>query len=248
MTSIWNVRATTDHERVPLAGNAGVTVTRRTLLEIGLVGFGTTLVSSCRGVDSSTGAPRRVGADALVQTLRPLAVDLITQEAPDEEQYLRIAERLLARLDPPAPCKPLEASDGFDADSIVYFPPIALLHIAMAPGSVIHLHDHRDYNGVLTGVRGSALVRNFDLVAADAERTTGEVTLRETNQCMLTPGATSTLARRRDNIHHVVAGSEGAHLVDLFTYFAPDAGSHELDWDERPIDGAERLYRAAWRA
>ena len=80
------------------------------------------------------------------------------------------------------------------------------------------------------------------------EAATGrEVILRETVDALLLPGRFSTLSSTRDNLHELVAGPEGARVLDIFTYLRKPAGSRYLDFvGEAPVDVARRLYRARW--
>ncbi len=146
---------------------------------------------------------------------------------------------------------------GWDIDTIAYYPPIVLMQIKMAPKSMIHLHDHRHYNGVLLATQGAARCRNFDIVQLDGKRlniAAGEVPaagvdflIRQNADTVLRPQQLSTLTRDRDNIHHIEAGDEGATLVDFFTHFSPKARSYELAWDGKPYDTAKGLYKVAWK-
>ena len=135
-------------------------------------------------------------------------------------------------------------------------PPVVVFDIHMRPGSKIHLHDHRHYNGVLLCKEGSVRCRNFDIVQPDGKQldiVSGEVPsgddflIRQNKDATLERGQLSTLSRDRDNIHHSDAGPDGCKLADLFTYFRREARSYELDWDAKPLQRDGDTYKVAWR-
>jgi hypothetical protein len=187
----------------------------------------------------------------------PQARALIAAPAPDEEAYLAAVTALLARVENPPTWRASPAGKDWSMDTIAYYPPIVLMQIKMAPRSVIHLHDHRHYNGVLLATQGAARCRNFDIVQPDGKRleiASGEVPgkgedfyIRQNSDAVLRPRQLSTLTRDRDNIHHVEAGDEGATLVDFFTHFSPKARSYELAWDGKAYDETKGLYKVAWK-
>ena len=212
------------------------------------------------------GAPKTVtsgpvsavtSADEFIAAVMPQARALISAPAPDEEAYLAAVTALLARVEPPPAWRTSQTGKGWDIDNIAHYPPIVLMQIKMAPKSVIHLHDHRHYNGVLLSTAGAARCRNFDIVQPDGKRlnvAAGEVPgwrdsflIRQNADTVLRPRQLSTLTRDRDNIHHVEAGDEGATLVDFFTHFSPKARSYELAWDGKAYDEAKGLYKVAWK-
>jgi len=264
----------TDHE----AGeeiSPGVVIHRRTILRVGfsvaaLTGLGSLgglggCASGQAGEDSATaGGPEnksllrpQLTVNDFLHQIRPQARELIGEPTPNEEAYLTAVATLLARVRPDATWKMFAAGKGFEMDTIAYYPPVVLFQIKMSPNSVIHLHDHRHYNGVLLATAGAARVRNFDIVddaGARLDVVTGGVPaknadflIRQNNDATLSAGVLSTLSRDRDNIHHVEAGPEGCTLVDFFTHFRPEARSYELAWDGKAFDEAKRLYKVAWK-
>ena len=95
--------------------------------------------------------------------------------------------------------------------------------------------------------KGEAACRNFDIHGRDDIPKKGEVfTIRESNRCVLTPGVVTSLARRRDNIHDIVAGPQGAVMLDVFTFFTKQAGSHWLKLDKTQPDEDDGLYKVWW--
>ena len=129
--------------------------------------------------------------------------------------------------------------------------PLVVYEIDLEPGAKIKLHDHHDYNGVIYGVDGAVEVRNFDIVTSDkkAKRRKGhkEFDIRETTRGLITAGRVSSLSRRRENIHEVVAGKDGARLIDVFTFFSKESKSRYLEYDDKPHGKEKRLYRAAYK-
>ena len=246
----------------------GVIVERRIILRIGCATAGLAALwgIGLGGCNRATQSGSRVGvgrsggvtsADEFVAAVMPRARALIAASAPDEEGYLSAVTSLLARVEPPPAWRMSPTGNGWDIDTIAYYPPIVLMQIRMAPKSVIHLHDHRHYNGVLLATRGEARCRNFDIMLADGKRldvAAGEVPgkgedflIRQNADTVLRSGQLSTLTRDRDNIHHVEAGDEGATLVDFFTHFSPKARSYELAWDGKPFDAAKGLFKVSWK-
>ena len=98
--------------------------------------------------------------------------------------------------------------------------PFAVAQYKLAAGAAIPYHDHRDYNGVLRIVEGTASIRSFEIIGADQRPPNGGTFLiRETRRELLGAGQLSTLSRTRDNIHDIRAGNDGVRLVDFFTFF-----------------------------
>jgi hypothetical protein len=262
--------ALADHERGEEI-SPGVVVERRTILRIGIAAAGLAALGGAglagcasRSKDSGTLADTRsirparaASADEFVAAVMPQARALIAAPAPDEEAYLAAVTALLARVENPPTWRASPAGKDWSMDTIAYYPPIVLMQIKMAPRSVIHLHDHRHYNGVLLATQGAARCRNFDIVQPDGKRleiASGEVPgkgedfyIRQNSDAVLRPRQLSTLTRDRDNIHHVEAGDEGATLVDFFTHFSPKARSYELAWDGKAYDETKGLYKVAWK-
>ena len=124
---------------------------------------------------------------------------------------------------------------------------VAVLMFDLAPGKGFSHHDHRDYNGVIMGVRGEAHVTNFDILGDDPVPPRGETfQIRQTRDDLILPGRFSTLGTRRENVHELIAGPEGAVVLDVFTFLAPDARSFGMTVDPKPRDAARGIFDAAW--
>lgn len=236
----------------------GVEISRRRILKLSALAtgavFGPPLLSTparALGVDASIGAAGlmrgRVKFDTLVQELRPLSKQLIDEDDEmDEEAYLHGIGALLSRVELLPECKPVDKGT-YNMHRVASYRPLVMLTINMKPGARIRIHDHRDYNGVIFGLDGSCSIRNFEIHGRDDIPSKGEeFTIRETKWARITRGRVSTLSRRRDNIHDVIAGKDGAQLLDVFTYFSPEARSYGLQFDDKPFDADERLYKVAW--
>lgn len=253
--------AMADHE-VGEEISPGVRITRRRILQVGLAGAVGLLAGGCAAPVKRTGkieqpASRPLTIDELVARLRPEARRLIASDRPDEAAYLAAVSSLLARYKPDEPWAMRDVGEsGWSMNTAAWMPPVVVFDIHMRPGSKIHLHDHRHYNGVLLCTEGSVRCRNFDIVQPDGQRldiAAGEVPtgedflIRQNKDSTLTRGQLSTLSRDRDNIHHIEAGPDGCKLSDLFTYFRREARSYELEWDEKPLDRGGDTYKVAWR-
>jgi hypothetical protein len=166
---------------------------------------------------------------------------------PDEEAYLHALSGLARRLRA-LPDVVLEPERHYDFAWSYYKLPFAVAQYKLAAGAAIPYHDHRDYNGVLRVVDGTASIRSFEIVGADRRPANGGTFLiRETRRELLGAGQLSTLSRTRDNIHDIRAGKEGLRLLDFFTFFSEDGSSRYLTVDEQPRDPAKRIHEASWQ-
>jgi hypothetical protein len=213
-------------------------------------------VPGCR---SHAPAEATVGLEELLRTLRPRARSLLRMPggctAAAEEDYLRLVLACLSRLQPESEWES-ERGQPVAMAGRAYVPPIALFEILLAPGARLELHDHRDYNGVLAAIDGSVAVASYHYAHADGSHRSvlrdgvpdeDSFLVRRTGKAMLRRAATASLARDRDNLHELVAGPSGCRLLDCFTYFAADGGSHELVLESGPVPGSDDLFRAAWK-
>lgn len=246
--------ASADHAEGEVIGD-GVRISRRQVLRFSAAaGAVAMLPTTAEAKEAPTAANPYppLTFDKVVEQLRPLADVILALEQPNEEAYLHSVAALLHRVQPLP-----EATDGYGKrggalkmNALANHRPLVVYEIDLKPGAKISLHDHHDYNGVIYGVSGSVDVRNFDIVKPEKKtrrRRRWEFDLLETTRSLITAGRVSTLSRRRDNIHEVVAGKEGARLIDVFTYFTKEARSRYLDYDPKPHGKEKRLYRAAYK-
>ncbi|WP_169978510.1 cupin domain-containing protein [Tautonia rosea] len=237
----------------------GVRIVRRQAFRLAAYGLGVATLGGGRSIarQDDTGPFGRgptaqpLDFDGMVDRLRPLARRLVAEDDPDEETYLRAVAELLSRLDPiPEPwSEPRFPPGGDQAYGLsLWYPPLVVFEIVMKPGAVIELHDHRFYNGVLMAVEGRVQVRNFEIFDREDLPPMGEEFLiRQTASRALEPGQSASLSRTRDNLHEVRAGDREVRLLDVFTYFRPEARSFEIAFDDRPIDRDRGLYKVAWK-
>ena len=236
----------------------GVRIERRSLLLGGLGAVALAGAPVSAATKSSFSPP--VDVEDFLDAAAELARPLMGNDHANEDAYLFRLASLLAEL-PAHPADPFDSGSGRiafhgegsqkagDADGQA----VRAIQIGFQPGAKISLHDHHNYSGVILCVAGEMHARNFDILEKDEPveaAVTGsgrEVILRETVDALLVPGRFSTLSSTRDNLHELVAGPEGARVLDIFTFLRKPAGSRYLEFvGEAPVDAARRLYRARW--
>lgn len=226
----------------------GVRVERRELIYLSLGAFAAlTLRWPHALAEALTPLDGDLPWDALLERAVPMAKRLVKSLTPEEEGYLRALSDVARRLAavPEVVFEPKAHYDiGWSYDEL----PFAVAQYKLAAGAAIPYHDHRDYNGVLRIVDGTASIRSFEITGADQRPPKGRTFLiRETRRELLGAGQLSTLSRTRDNIHDIRAGEEGVRLIDFFTFFSEDGASHYLDVDEQPRDPEKRVHEASWQ-
>ena len=232
----------------------GVTIERRRVFWLSAAGVAALLLGrSPRAQDPVEPArSRRRGQldfASFLEELYPQAKRLVDSKGEDEEAYLMTVAAAMTRIaDPKAPLR--AAMQAFrkqhqrDGERF----PLAAMTIKLKPGKGFSHHDHLDYNGVIMGVGGEARVRNYDFVGAPPAVDSGKTfLLRETRDDLILPGRISTLGRNRDNVHDLIAGKDGAQVLDVFTFFSKRAGSRYLQLEDQPRDAERRVYEASWR-
>lgn len=234
----------------------GVRISRRQILRFSAAAGAVGLLARTAGAKETPTVADPFAAlsfEEVVEQLRPLAGVLLALDQPNEEAYLHTVAALLHRVEPlPDASKEQKKKRGATKMTpLAKHLPLVVYEIDMKPGAKIRLHDHHDYNGVVYGVAGSLEVRNFDIVTSEKKGRSRmrrkDFDIRETTRSLVTAGRVSTLSRKRDNIHEVVAGKDGARLIDVFTYFSKEARSRYLEYDDKPHGKEKRLYRAAYK-
>lgn len=263
--SLDQLNAELEEHHVGTSLGAGATLSRRQVLTLsGAAALWLMLPSAVRAqqAEAAKGAQRDT-LHSVMAEVHELAAKLVDQDTPNEDEYVELLSTLMRRM-PLQERKPFygwrENPKGWAMDTAYFSAPIVLFQIKMEPGGVIELHDHRHYNGVLMGISGEVEVSNYGVVTEerdgwkpasirDATREK-EFFIRETAKKVITPGLTSTLTRDRDNIHEVRGGTKGGILLDLFTYFNPQARSYELDVVDAKVDAKvhPQIRRVAWRS
>lgn len=247
----------------------GVTLRRREVLKAGAysaaaLAFGGVLAGGCPLEPHECDHPHHHGQgedfanaetiEGFLQQARPMARRLVEAGGPDEDSYVEAVARLVVQFVGEEPWNLQPRGDESWAVNLASFtPPIVVYDIVMDPGATIPLHDHRHHNGVFVCHEGRVRCLSFDEEerAGDEPRAgagtllePGEILLRKTADETLHPGQVSALTRTRDNVHQLESGPDGARLVDVFTFFNPEARSDWLEWDGGFVDEAETLCKA----
>ncbi len=184
-----------------------------------------------------------------LEQLYPQARRLVDSKGEDEQAYLMTVAAAMSRLrDPKAPIR--DAMRKFSKQHRKQGErfPIGVMAIHLKPGKGFSHHDHLNYNGVIMGLEGEARIRNYDFqgnVPAIDSPDTFEI--RETRDDLILPGRFSSLGKKRENIHDLVAGKKGARVLDVFTFFAKNATSRSLIVADKPRDAETRTFEATWR-
>ncbi|MBL8897559.1 MAG: hypothetical protein JNM84_08025 [Planctomycetes bacterium] len=232
----------------------GVTIERRGLLRLSAAAFAACVGSAPRMAaqsrqDLAPPTDGKLGHAELLAELLPQARQLIASGGKDEETYLlAVASALLRLREPNAPIGDAMSSFRKQQQREGERFPLGFTAMRLKPGGGFAPHDHLDYNGVILGVEGEVRIRNFDFCGEVPALDSGKTfEIRETRDDLILPGRFSTLGQRRENVHELVAGEAGALVLDLFTFFSPEAGSRYLEVAEKPRDAARRIYEATWR-
>ena len=85
--------------------------------------------------------------------------------------------------------------------------------LLIEPGGVIPHHAHHNGNAVMRILEGELTSNNFNLV----EQGVNNVVLQPSMKVWLKAGETISLSRHRDNVHEIIAGPQGARVLDVFT-------------------------------
>lgn len=238
----------------------GVVIERRSLLWLSSAAVASVLTSSTilsaqapgRQTPSKQQPNQRPGKltfEAFLELVYPLAKRLVDSKGEDEQAYLMTLAAAMSRLqDPAAPLrKAMQAFRKNHQENGQRFPLMAM-SIKLKPGRGFSHHDHLNYNGVIMGIEGEARVRNYDFVGETPAIDSGKTfEVRETRNDLILPGRISTLGRNRENVHDLIAGKQGARVLDVFTFFAKNATSRYLNVEAKPRDPDARIYEAAWK-
>ena len=96
--------------------------------------------------------------------------------------------------------------------------------LLIEPGGVIPHHAHHNCNGVMRIIDGEITSNNFDLL----EQGVDGLWLQPSMSVWMRAGRTITLSRYRDNVHEIIAGPDGARVLDIFTFMEEDAESRYI--------------------
>ena len=127
--------------------------------------------------------------------------------------------------------------------------PIHVTEMKLKPGARLAHHDHLDYNGIIVGIEGEVRIKNYHFVDSEAPDHGSDATfqIRETIDANIGSGQFSMLGRGQDNIHDLVAGPDGARVLDVFTFFSQRSRSRFLQVEDEPRDAARRVFEATWK-
>lgn len=244
-----------EHPREAVAD--GVRLERRSLLRFSAATAAAGLAAACSA--PSTGrspdplAPTPPPTDGsldiaeFLAEMYPRAQGFVASGGAREEAYLMAVGELMTRLRTPTPEQTKSAMQEFKERHDPYTREMWVVMFALEPGKGFKHHDHRDYNGVILGVDGEAHVTNYDILGDTLVPPKGETfQIRQTRDDLILPGRFSSLGTTRENVHELVAGPEGAVVLDVFTYLAPGARSYFMDVEQEPRDAALRIYDATW--
>lgn len=236
-------------EKVQTEIAKGVIIERRGFIKLSVAGVVAFLLSKTSILNAEEKAKideNSYDFKKFIEEMAPKADALIKDEKSDEEKYLKDIVEMIKKV------KGLEfaskTENKIHFTSMHKVQPIIIYQIRMLPGAVLPCHDHRDYNGVIQLLEGSANLRNFNL--ADEKETIqngAKFKIRETANVNAKVGDITSLARARDNIHEIIAGPEGVLFLDIFTFYKPTGGSKYLTVDKTPVDAENKIYLASWR-
>jgi len=193
--------------------------------------------------------PGKLSFEQFLEQLYPQAHRLVESKGEDEEAYLMTVAAAMSRLtDANAPIRAAMQQFSKDNQKAGERFPIGAMAMQLQAGKGFSHHDHLNYNGVIMGLQGEVRIRNYDFHGAvPAIDSSDTFQIRETRDDLILPGRFSSLGQTRENIHDLVAGKDGARVLDVFTFFATDATSRYLEVADQPRDAEARIYEATWQ-
>lgn len=158
--------------------------------------------------------------DELVARVGTLARALIQAGERDEDAYLAEVSALLGRVTEVPRVKLGAPFKGVISTGLNHRGSgIVVVQWRMEPNTAYPAHDHPNYNGLTLGLEGTCRIRNFQPMGAVPPRDSRQsFQLIETRSAALRPGTVASLmTTRRDNMHDLSAGPEGARGIDVMT-------------------------------
>jgi predicted metal-dependent enzyme (double-stranded beta helix superfamily) len=217
----------------------GVTIERRSFLKLSALALAPFLIS-CKEAELG------LSLEEMIKTISPAGQKLIKAKNPDEEAYLKKVSEMAQNLVGLKHAATTNRKVKFDRlHKEAHF---MVVQIRMKPGAALPYHDHRDYNGVICALEGSARIRNFDSVNdMNKSRKAQKFKIKETQNRVIKKGEVSSLSRSRDNIHDIRAGKEGVLFLDIFTFFNKQAQSKYLKVADKAHDSDKKIFTASWQ-
>lgn len=232
----------------------GVVVERRSVLWLSAAAVASVLTGGSLPARDNQGRQEKDKPDprsfaGFLAAAYPKARGVVASGGKDEEAYLHSVAAALSRVAKPGGeiRKDMRAFMQQHRKEGERFP-ISVAAMRLRPGRGFAHHDHRDYNGVILGVEGEVRIRNFDILGDNPVPPKGKTfQIRETRDDLILPGRFSTLGQTRENVHELVAGPDGARVLDVFTFFKRGARSVMMKVEAKPRDEKKRIWDAAWR-
>ncbi|CAN5575773.1 hypothetical protein BH10ACI2_BH10ACI2_04950 [soil metagenome] len=191
--------------------------------------------------------------DEFTKQCLPNAVELHKDStAQGQDAYLYWIASKAAQLDlttrPPAKFGALEGLKPMVEFGVGYRgTPFFVVEWRMAPNAFLPPHCHPNASVCTLGIDGEAEVGNFEIVGEAPEFTSKQqFNVKETRQGLVSNGRIITLSSKRDNIHTFQAGKNGARGIDISTYHGPNIGFSYLEVENKVVDEANHVYKAAW--
>ena len=181
--------------------------------------------------------------DQVFKAIAERAERLVNSAHDEEEMYLEWVGEQLSSLDSvPVPDHSFWLTHP-QASGVKVFRHrlgwVEFCYLWFSAGGTIPYHDHSGSNGVMHLFEGSAISTSFDIVDLHSEG----MTLQSSANISLEPGQMMSFCQRRNNVHAVEAGENGAYILDVFTRLNADAQCRYLHLQPQRDNG---LVKAVW--
>jgi hypothetical protein len=225
----------------------GLTVARRSFFATAATAFA---AASLPGASSSWRSRQGAADWTIEQFLRevtPVAKELVADtSARGQDRYLLTLAAFAVRLGTLAAPELRDVGTGHRIGSHHGPDPFTVLHWQLQPNAIITPHAHTYGNVVTLGVRGSALVCNYEVVGTRDYETTETIEVVRTTEQVLRPGDTNLVSLERHYVHGFTAGAEGAEGLDITTRVQAKRKTPVLEVGPSK-DATARTFAAHWR-
>lgn len=200
----------------------GVILERRCFLKTAAVALGAVAVPGLATIRIGATERSTLTIDEFIAEAVPIAKALVKDPSlAGQDRYLltiaSYAVRLAAVPEPEFRDSGQGAGPGTFIGSNGSPGPFVILHWKMNPRTEIRRHAHTYGNVVTLGLKGAAIVENFEVLGARDYDTIEVFRVRRSVSQWLTPGATNLVNLERNYIHGFKAGSDGARGLDITT-------------------------------